>query len=42
MAVVMGDIDMVRTLALADIPCAFFGTPDASARFSRQVRVVLP
>jgi D-aspartate ligase len=41
-ALVMGDIDLVRALGLARIPVAFFGVPDASARFSRHVRVVLP
>jgi D-aspartate ligase len=41
-ALVMGDIDLVRPLGLADIPVAFFGLPDASARFSRHVGVVLP
>jgi D-aspartate ligase len=41
-ALVMGDVDLVRALGLADIPVAFFGAPDASARFSRHVRVVLP
>jgi D-aspartate ligase len=42
LALVMGDVDLVRALGLAGIPVAFFGTPDASARFSRHVRVVLP
>jgi D-aspartate ligase len=42
MAVVMGDVDMVRALGLAGIDCAFFGIPDATARFSRHVRAVLP
>ena len=41
-ALVMGDIDVVRPLARAGIPVAFFGFPDASARFSRHVRAVLP
>jgi D-aspartate ligase len=41
-ALVMGDVDLVRALGLAGIPVAFFGLPDASARFSRHVRVVLP
>jgi D-aspartate ligase len=41
-ALVMGDVDLVRALGLARIPVAFFGVPDASARFSRHVRVVLP
>jgi D-aspartate ligase len=42
LALVMGDVDLVRALGLAHIPVAFFGDPDASARFSRHVRVVLP
>jgi D-aspartate ligase len=41
MAVVMGDVDMVRALGLAGIDSAFFGIPDATARFSRHVRTVL-
>jgi D-aspartate ligase len=41
MAVVMGDVDMVRALGLARIESAFFGTPTAPARFSRHVRAVL-
>jgi D-aspartate ligase len=42
LALVMGDVDLVRALGLAGIPVAFFGPPDASARFSRHVRAVLP
>jgi D-aspartate ligase len=42
MAVVMGDVDLVRALGLAGIASAFFGIPDATARFSRHVRTVLP
>jgi D-aspartate ligase len=42
LAVVMGDVDLVRALGLAGIECAFFGIPDATARFSRHVRAVLP
>jgi predicted ATP-grasp superfamily ATP-dependent carboligase len=42
LALVMGDVDLVRALGLARIPVAFFGPPDASARFSRHVRSVLP
>lgn len=38
----MGDVDMVRALGLAGIDSAFFGIPDATARFSRHVRAVLP
>ena len=41
-ALVMGDVDLVRALGLAGIRCAFFGLPDASARFSRHVACVLP
>jgi D-aspartate ligase len=41
LAVVMGDVDMVRALGLAGIDSAFFGTPNATARFSRHVRAVL-
>ena len=42
MAVVMGDVDMVRALGLAGIRSCYFGPPDYSARFSRHVREVLP
>jgi D-aspartate ligase len=42
LAVVVGDVDLVRALGLAGIECAFFGRPDATARFSRHVRAVLP
>jgi D-aspartate ligase len=42
LALVMGDVDLVRALGLARIPVAFFGPPDASARFSRHVCAVLP
>jgi predicted ATP-grasp superfamily ATP-dependent carboligase len=42
MAVVMGDVDMVRALGLAGIPSAYYGPPESSARFSRHVQVVLP
>ena len=38
----MGDVDLVRALGLAGIDSAFFGIPDATARFSRHVRTVLP
>ena len=34
MAVVMGDVDMVRALGLAGIESALFGIPDATARQS--------
>jgi D-aspartate ligase len=42
LALVMGDVDLVRALGVAGIPCAFFGYADDSARFSRHVRVSLP
>jgi predicted ATP-grasp superfamily ATP-dependent carboligase len=38
----MGDVDLVRALGLAGVSVAFFGFPDASARFSRHVCTVLP
>ena len=37
LAVVIGDIDLVRTLGLAGITSVFAGASDASARFSRHV-----
>jgi predicted ATP-grasp superfamily ATP-dependent carboligase len=37
LALVMGDVDLVRALGVAGIPCAFFGRPDEPARFSRHV-----
>ncbi len=42
LALVMGDIDLVRALGVAGISSAFFGFADDSARFSRHVRVSLP
>src|SRR3954454_8988710 len=42
LALVMGDVDLVRALGIARIPIAFFGFPDSSARFSRHVRVTMP
>jgi len=42
LALVMGDVDMVRALGIAGISSAFFGFADDSARFSRHVRVSLP
>jgi D-aspartate ligase len=42
LALVMGDVDVVRALGIARIPIAFLGFPDSSARFSRHVRVTLP
>ena len=42
LAVVMGDVDLVRALGVAGISSAFFGFADDSARLSRHVRVSLP
>jgi predicted ATP-grasp superfamily ATP-dependent carboligase len=42
LALVMGDVDLVRALGLAGVPCAFFGEHDDAARYSRHVRTVLP
>jgi len=42
LALVMGDVDMVRALGMAGISSAFFGFADDAARFSRHVRVSLP
>jgi D-aspartate ligase len=42
LALVMGDVDMVRALGIAGIPSAFFGVANESARFSSHVRVSLP
>ena len=42
LAVVMGDVDIVRALGVAGISSAFFGYADDAARFSRHVRVSLP
>jgi D-aspartate ligase len=42
LALVMGDVDLVRALGLAGIASAFFGFADAPARFSRHVRCTLP
>jgi predicted ATP-grasp superfamily ATP-dependent carboligase len=38
----MGDIDVVRPLVAAGIPCAAFSTPRDPVRFSRHVRATLP
>jgi predicted ATP-grasp superfamily ATP-dependent carboligase len=42
LALVMGDVDLVRALGLAGVSSAFFGFADDAARFSRHVRVALP
>jgi D-aspartate ligase len=42
LAVVMGDIDLVRALGLGGIRSAFVGSQDAPARFSRHVEAMLP
>src|SRR5436190_12180022 len=42
LGLVMGDVDVVRALGIADIPVAFFGYPGDPARFSRHVHVALP
>ena len=42
LALVMGDVDMVRALGLAGIGAAFFGPDDEPARLSRHVRAQLP
>jgi D-aspartate ligase len=42
LAVVIGDIDLVRALGLSGIASVFAGASDASARFSRHVQAQLP
>jgi D-aspartate ligase len=42
LALVMGDVDMVRALGVAGIPVAFFGFDDDAGRLSRHVRASLP
>ena len=42
LALVMGDVDLVRALGLAGIASAFVGSADAPARFSRHVETSLP
>jgi D-aspartate ligase len=42
LALVMGDVDVVRALGVAGISCGFFGYADDAARFSRHVEVSLP
>ena len=41
LALVMGDVDMVRALGVAGIPSVFFGPEDDSARLSRHVQLSL-
>jgi D-aspartate ligase len=42
LALVMGDVDMVRAFGVAGIPVAFFGRDDEPARLSRHVQASLP
>ena len=42
LALVMGDVDMVRALGLAGISSALFGFADEAGRYSRHVRALLP
>lgn len=42
LALVMGDVDVVRALGLAGVPCAYFGPEEDAARLSRHVRAQLP
>lgn len=42
LVVVMGDVDLLRPLVLADIPCVVFAPPGNPVRWSRQVRGRLP
>ena len=42
LALVMGDVDMVRALGVAGIASAFFGPDDEPARLSRHVRASVP
>ena len=41
-ACVMGDVDLVRPLGLAGIPCAVVAKPGAATRYSRFTRQILP
>lgn len=41
-AVVMGDVDLVRAVGLAGLPCALFALPDEPGRWSRHVGETLP
>jgi D-aspartate ligase len=42
LALVMGDVDVVRALGVAGVPVAFFGPDNEAARLSRHVRAELP
>jgi hypothetical protein len=42
LALVMGDVDLVRALGIAGISSAFLGSATDPARFSHHVRVSLP
>lgn len=42
LALVLGDVDLVRPLGLAGVPCALFALDDDPARRSRHVRERLP
>jgi D-aspartate ligase len=42
LALVMGDVDMVRALGVAGVDCALFGFADEAGRYSRHVRAALP
>ena len=42
LALVMGDVDMVRALGVAGIASAYFGPEDDTARLSRHVQMSLP
>jgi D-aspartate ligase len=42
LALVMGDVDMVRALGIAGIASALFGFEDEAGRYSRHVRAALP
>jgi D-aspartate ligase len=42
LALVIGDVDVVRALGLAGIPSAWLGAVGDPARFSRHVRAILP
>jgi len=42
LALVMGDVDMVRALGVAGVDSALFGFADEAGRHSRHVRATLP